>query len=304
MAKKTSLVDARRPTGSNRPRSMEELIQAVQTDTPVSSEAIHVLPIDQLRRGYYQPRHTGVNDSNDKQFTELVDSIRTLGIIEPIAVRPAPADNSSYEILAGDRRWRAAQSAGLTEVPVIVHSVDDVTAAAIALVENLHRQDLNPLDEATAIQRLISEFSLSQVQVGRLLGKSKSVISRSLGLLSLAEEVQQLIKTNQLDAGHARLLINLSGEEQIRLARQIVKQGWSVRDLERHKALAVQRTPAKPVAQDPDVKRLENRLGEWLAARVQVKIQQNGGGYMVIRFNTAEEYNGILAKIGFVLDAE
>lgn len=304
MVKKTSLVDARRPTGGNRPRSMEELIQAVQTDTPVSPEAIHVLPIDQLRRGYYQPRHTGVNDSNDKQFTELVDSIRTLGVIEPIAVRPAPADDSSYEILAGDRRWRAAQSAGLTEVPVIVHSVDDVTAAAIALVENLHRQDLNPLDEATAIQRLISEFKLSQVQVGRLLGKSKSVISRSLGLLSLAEEVQQLIKASQLDVGHARLLINLSVEEQIKLARQIVKQGWSVRDLERHKALAAQRTQAKPTTHDPDVRRLENRLEEWLATRVQVRTQKNGGGYMVIRFNTVEEYNGILAKMGFVLDAE
>lgn len=304
MAKKTSLVDARRPTGGNRPRSMEELIQAVQTETSVPPEAIHVLSIDRLRRGYYQPRHTGVNDNNDKQFAELVDSIRTLGIIEPIAVRPAPADNSSYEILAGDRRWRAAQSAGLTEVPVIVHSVDDVTAAAIALVENLHRQDLNPLDEATAIQRLISEFNLSQIQVGRLLGKSKSVISRSLGLLSLAEEVQQLIKTNQLDAGHARLLINLPVEEQIRLVGQIVKQGWSVRDLERHKALAAQRTRARPATQDPDIRRLENRLGEWLATRVKVRTQKSGGGYMVIRFNTVEEYNGILAKMGFALDAE
>ncbi|MFO1434555.1 MAG: ParB/RepB/Spo0J family partition protein [Candidatus Competibacteraceae bacterium] len=304
MAKKTSLVDARRPTGGSRPRSMEELIQAVQTETSVPPEAIHILPIERLRRGYYQPRHTGVNDNNDKQFAELVDSIRTLGIIEPIAVRPAPADNSSYEILAGDRRWRAAQSAGLTEVPVIVHSVDDVTAAAIALVENLHRQDLNPLDEATAIQRLINEFNLSQVQVGRLLGKSKSVISRSLGLLSLAEEVQQLIKTSQLDAGHARLLINLPVQEQIKLAGQIVKQGWSVRDLERHKALTAQKTQVRPVTQDPDIRRLENRLGEWLAARVKVRTQKSGGGYMVIRFSTVEEYNGILAKMGFTLDAE
>jgi ParB family chromosome partitioning protein len=306
MAKKTSLANAKRPTVGNRPRRMEELIKAVQGDTPVPPEAVHVLPLDRLQRGRYQPRRTGIDDSNDQQLTELVDSIRTLGIIEPIAVRPAPTDSSHYEILAGDRRWRAARLAGLTQVPVVVHSVDDVTAAAMALVENLQRQELNPLDEATAIQRLLSEFRLSQVQVGSLLGKSKSVISRTLGLLSLAEEVQQLVRNNQLEAGHARLLINLPEKEQLRLAKQIVEQGWSVRELERHKAIVAQRTQVKPVSEthNPDVRRLESRLGEWLAAPVRLKTQKDGGGSIVIKFSHAEECNGILARMGFNLDEE
>ena len=306
MAKKTSLADARRPTVLNRPPNMEELIKALQTDTPVPPEAVHVLPIDRLQRGRYQPRRTGIDDTHDKQLAELVDSIRTLGIIEPIAVRPAPTDSGHYEILAGDRRWRAAQRAGLMEVPVVVHNVNDVTAAAMALVENLQRQDLNPLDEAAAIQQLLSEFGLSQAQVGRLLGKSKSVISRTVGLLSLAKEVQELVRNGQLDAGHARVLINLSEKEQLRLAKQIVAHGWSVRDLERRKAALDQQTQAKPPKEprDPDVRRLENRLGEWLAAPVKLKTQQNGGGSIVIKFTTAEECDGILARMGFTLGKE
>jgi ParB family chromosome partitioning protein len=188
------------------------------------------------------------------------------------------------------------------EVPVIVHRVDDQTAAAMALVENLQRQDLNPLEEAGAMQRLLDEFGLSQADLGRLLGKSRSAISRTLGLLALAAPVQALLQSGRLEAGHARVLLNLEEATQVRLARLAAEQGWSVRELETRKAalLAVPHPqPPKPVVRDPDVKRLEQQLGVWLAAPVSLRTHRHGGGAILIRFSSAEECSGILERIGF-----
>ena len=183
MSKKPSLAEtAMRPTGRDRAASIEELIRSVQQPSSDLSAQPRILSIDQLQRGRYQPRQ--ITEAHDTELLELAESIRILGLIEPIAVRPLEHEHA-YEILAGDRRWRAARLAGLTEVAVVMHAVDDKTAAAMALVENLQRQNLNPIEEATAMQRLRKEFHLSQEQLSRLLGISKSVISRTLGFLSL-----------------------------------------------------------------------------------------------------------------------
>lgn len=303
MPKKPSLVEtATRPTGRNRPASMEELIRSIQQPASEQTVQPRAIPIDNLKRGRFQPRQA--TDDHDAELLKLADSIRTLGLIEPIAVRPLPEDEGCFEILAGDRRWRAARLAGLTEVAVIVHTVDDQTAAAIALVENLQRQNLNPMEEAVAMQRLREEFKLSQDQLGRLLGVSKSAVSRTLGFLSLHEEVQMLIRTNQLDAGHAKVLLNLAPEKQIKLAKQSVTKGWSVRELENRKAaLVVQEESSRPdlfkASIDHDLRRLESLIGSWLAAPVRLTTRKTGEGYLMIRFASADECTGILQKIGF-----
>ena len=283
---------------------MEELIQSIRQPAPEQAVQPRVLSIDNLKRGRYQPRQA--TDDHDAELLKLADSIRTLGLIEPIAVRPLPEDQGCFEILAGDRRWRAARLAGLSEVTVIVHAVDDQTAAAMALVENLLRENLNPMEEAVAMQRLREEFKLSQDQLGRLLGISKSVISRTLGFLSLPEEVQMLLRTNQLDAGHAKVLLNLVPEKQIKLSKQSVKNGWSVRELENRKAALIQKESSQSdslrTSADHDLRRLESLIGSWLATPVRLTTRKTGAGFITIRFASADECTGILQKIGFNLD--
>lgn len=305
MSKKPSLAEtATRPIGRNRPASMEELIQSIRQPAPEQAVQPRVLSIDNLKRGRYQPRQA--TDDHDAELLKLADSIRTLGLIEPIAVRPLPEDQGCFEILAGDRRWRAARLAGLSEVAVIVHAVDDQTAAAMALVENLLRENLNPMEEAVAMQQLREEFKLSQDQLGRLLGISKSVISRTLGFLSLPEEVQMLLRTNQLDAGHAKVLLNLVPEKQIKLSKQSVKNGWSVRELENRKAALIQKESSQSdslrTSADHDLQRLESLIGSWLATPVRLTTRKTGAGFITIRFASADECTGILQKIGFNLD--
>jgi len=284
---------------------MEDLIRSIQQPASEQTVQPRVTPIDNLKRGRYQPRQA--TDDHEVELVKLADSIRALGLIEPIAVRPIPEEEGCFEILAGDRRWRAARLAGLTEVAVIIHTVDDQTAAAMALVENLQRQNLNPMEEAVAMQRLREEFKLSQDQLGRLLGVSKSVISRTLGFLSLHEEVQILLRTNQLDAGHAKVLLSLAPEKQIKLAKQAVTKGWSVRELENRKAaLVVEEESSQPdspkASVDHNLQRLESLIGSWLAAPVRLTTRKTGEGYIMIRFASTDECTGILQKIGFKLE--
>lgn len=307
MAKKTSLANAQRPMGNQRPRNVEELIKAVQGDDARSSDEVRSLPIDKLRLSPYQPRRPITSGKEKLALVEMANSIRAVGVVQPIVVRPLPNSQGDYEIVAGERRWRAAQLAELSEIPVIIRVVDNATAAAMALVENLQRQDLNAMDEALAMQRLINDFDLSQVEVGKMLGKSKSLVSKTLGLLSLAEEIQRLVVAGELDAGHARILITLDKNTQIYLGTRAAKKGWSVRELEKQKAAFMERVQKeidtvknKP---DPNIKRLESKIGEWLAASVSLKTQKNGGGYLTVRFNNTEECNGILEKIGFLKES-
>ena len=260
---------------------------------------VQQLNVDQLVAGRYQPRQR----VDEAYLAELAQSIRQFGIIEPLIVRPLA--DGRYEILAGHMRWQAAQQAGLTQIPVMVREADDRTAAAIALVENLLRRDLNPIEEARALQRLREEFGLTQEQLAVTLGLSQSAISRALGLLSLDPLIQAFIEDGQLEAGHGKALIGLSGEAQIQLAKQAISAGWPVRELERRRALSAQTPPAQtpsaiiPVVRDPNLARLEERLRERLAAPVRLRYDAGRGrGRIEIGFNSLEECDGILERLG------
>lgn len=261
-----------------------------------ASEAgtIQSLNLEQLVAGRYQPRQR----IDEAYLTELAQSIRQFGIIEPLVARPLA--EGGYEILAGHMRWQAAQQAGLTQVPVVVREADDRAAAAIALVENLLRRDLNPIEEARALRRLREEFGLTQEQLAETLGISQSAISRALGLLNLDPVVQAQIEDGLLEAGHGKALLGLSGATQIRLAEQAIRDGWSVRELERRRALLVETQPvALPTIRDPDLARLEERLRERLAAPVRLRYDAGRGrGRIEIGFSSLDECDGILERLG------
>jgi ParB family chromosome partitioning protein len=260
---------------------------------------IRQLDLDQLVPGRYQPRQR----MDDAYLAELEQSIRQFGVIEPLVARPLA--DGRYEILAGHMRWRAAQRAGLRQAPVVVREADDRTAAAIALVENLLRRDLNPIEEGRALQRLREEFGLTQEQLAETLGLSQSAISKALGLLSLDPAVQDLIEDGRLEAGHGKVLLGLPREAQLRLAEPAADQGWSVRELERRRTLlTVAPQPRTAMPRDPDLVRLEERLRERLTASVRLRYDAGRGrGRIEIGFATLEECDGILERLGIKADS-
>ncbi len=248
------------------------------------------LDIDRIQRGKYQPRQV----FDQKTLEELADSIRAQGIVQPLVVRP---EGSHFELVAGERRWRAAQLAGLQKVPVVVRDLDGHAAAAIALIENIQREDLNPLEEATAFLRLIEEFDLTHQQVADSVGRSRATVSNFLRLLDLADEVKEQINRGLLDMGHARALLALIRHDQIEIAKVVVNRGLSVRETETlvKKTLASQnKTHAKPAAVDPDIRRLESSLSEKLGAAVKIKPGKKGSGQLVIHFHSPAELDGII----------
>ncbi|HRD67048.1 MAG TPA: ParB/RepB/Spo0J family partition protein [Candidatus Competibacter sp.] len=265
------------------------LLQTDATDT-----AIQELEIDRLVAGRYQPRQR----TDETYLADLAQSVRQFGVIEPLVVRPLA--DGSYEILAGHMRWQAAQQAGLQRVPVVVREADDRTAAAIALVENLLRRELNPIEEGRALRRLREEFGLTQEQLAELLGLSQPAISKALGLLSLDSAVQTLIEDGQLEAGHGKTLLGLSRAVQVRLAEQAASDGWSVRELERRRALLGTTPVARSTApRDPNVVRLEEQLRERLVASVRVRYDAaRSRGRIEIGFASLEECDGILERLG------
>jgi len=263
-------------------------------DAPTQAD-IRSLPVETLIRGPYQTRRF---EPDDPAIRELADSIRELGVIEPVVVRPA---GGVHEILAGERRWRAAQLAGLAEIPVVVRAVDDRHAAAITLVENLQRRDLNPMEQAEGLERLRREFGLDQQQLAALLGCSQSLVSRGLGLLQLAPPVQNYLRNGALQSGHAKPLQGLPPGEQIRLADEAVRGGWSVRELERRRQRLLAARPATPASDvpDPDVARMQNRLRERLGSPVRFRFDaRRGKGKIEIPFDSVEQCQGILAQLG------
>ena len=253
------------------------------------------LPLDQLERSPYQPRR----DFDAGALEELADSIRAQGVMQPIIVRPL--GDRRYEIVAGERRWRAAQLAQLDAVPVLVQDIPDKSAMAMALIENIQREDLNPMEEAIAMERLQSEFELTQQEVARAVGKSRSAVANLLRLMTLEPEVRLLLERRDLDMGHARCLVGLEREQQCASAREIVARELSVRQAEalvRRLQQQKQQTAAQaPAAADPDIRRLQNELGEKLGTRVQIDHKASGKGRVVLNYNSLDELDGILAHI-------
>jgi ParB family chromosome partitioning protein len=246
-----------------------------------------------LRRGKYQPRR----DFEQVALQELAESIKSQGVMQPIVVRTQSGGN--WEIIAGERRWRASQLAGLDTIPALVREVDDDAAIAMALIENIQRKDLNPVEEAVALKRLQQEFQLSQQQVADRVGKSRSSIANAMRLLTLEPDVLTMVEQGLIDTGHGKVLLALEGRQQLKAARQVSQSSLSVRQTERLvKSLLLPDGGARMTGArvDPDVQRLERELSEKLGARVTLKTQGPGGGKLVITFSTNEELEGILTR--------
>jgi len=261
-------------------------------DNP-SDGSLQTVPIEFLKPGKYQPRR----DMGEEGLQELADSIKAQGVIQPVVIRPLAKD--SFEIIAGERRWRAAQKAGLAEIPAIIKDVPDDAAIAMSLIENIQREDLNAIDEAMALERLLQEFELTHQQVADAVGKSRTTISNLLRLLSLNEETRTLLERGDIEMGHARALLSLQGEEQNQTARQVAEKGLSVRDTE---ALVRKLLNPVPVKEKPeknkDVQRLEIRLSEYMGSAVQIQNDKKGKGKLVIQYSSLDELDGILGKMG------
>ncbi|MEJ2361181.1 MAG: ParB/RepB/Spo0J family partition protein [Gammaproteobacteria bacterium] len=254
------------------------------------------LPVDLIERSRYQPRA----DFNEEALQELADSIRAQGVIQPVVVRPLEGQSSRYELIAGERRWRAAQLAGLHEIPAVIREVDDQAAMAMALIENIQRQALNPIEEAIALNRLIGEFGLTHEQTAEAVGRSRAAVSNMLRLLNLEAEVKASVEQGELEMGHARALLALSGSAQIRTARHVIDRGLSVRETER--LVKKQGEPRAQASQpasklDPDTQRLQEELSERLGAKVSFQTGRGGKGKLVIQYNSLDELDGILGHI-------
>ena len=272
-----------------------------EQEAETRDEAQRTLPVADLRPGRYQPR-TGMDP---ERLQELADSIRAQGLIQPIVVRAVAATKTAkagFEIIAGERRWRAAQLAGLTDVPVVLREADDRSVIAMALIENIQREDLNPLEEAQALTRLIDEFGLTHQQAAEAVGRSRASVSNLLRLLELPAGVRSLLETHQLEMGHVRALLTLPAEIALALAKEAAAEGWSVREIERRAQLA-QSNQAMPVSKkvmaksDPNIAALERELSESLGAKVAVQQGRGGRGKLVIHYHGLETLEGVLERL-------
>ena len=263
-------------------------------DTDTAGQ-LSTLPVDLLQRGSNQPR----TDFDKEALQELAESIRAQGVLQPVMVRPLD-DSGKYEIIAGERRWRAAQLVGLHEIPAVVRELDDQTAMCIALIENIQREDLNPLEQARGLARLAQEFDMTHDDIAGSVGRSRSAVTNMLRLLELCDDVKRLLESRQLEMGHARALLTLSEQQQKWAAQQIIKSGLSVRGAE---ALARRLQKAKTVLKpwqdrvDPDVKLLETELSEQLGAAVSIQQRKQGKGTLRIAYDSLAQLDGILDKI-------
>jgi ParB family chromosome partitioning protein len=262
-------------------------------------EELQKLPVDLLQRGKYQPRI----DMRPETLQELADSIKAQGVVQPIVVRPLgdDAQGRRYEIIAGERRWRAAQLAGLHEIPAVIRRVPDEAAIAMALIENIQRENLNPLEEARALDRLITEFDMTHATAAEAVGRSRAAVSNLLRLLELTDEVKTLVEQRELEMGHARALLGLENKrQQAEVAGLVAKKKLSVRETEALvKRLVTQPQAPAPEATraDPNIRKLESDLRDKLGARVQVQHSQSGKGKLVISYHTLDELDGILEHI-------
>ncbi len=256
-----------------------------------ASHAIRTLPIDKLQPGPFQPRTSFHPDS----LAELIDSIRSQGILQPLLARPDPNTSNMFQIIAGERRWRAAQQAGLHEVPVLIRDLTDMDAMAASLVENLQRQDLNPIEEGEGFRRLIDEFGLTQEQLGTAVGKSRSHVANAMRLLNLPPSVRQDVQNGKLSAGHARALLAHPDPETA--AKSVIARGLSVRQTEALAATTEKDTNSRrEIARDPETEALERDLSERLGLRVQISFDGRGGA-VTIRYGSLDQLDGVVALL-------
>lgn len=283
-------------------RGLEALLGPKAAETAPAEaqpgEVLRNVPVGQLQPGRYQPRMA----MDPAKLDELADSIKAQGVIQPIVVRQQ--DDGRYEIVAGERRWRASQQAGLAEVPVVVRELDDRTVIAMALIENIQREDLNPLEEAQSLQRLINEFSLTHGQAAEAVGRSRAAVSNLLRLLELPPAIRALLEARRLEMGHARALLTLSPELASKLAAEAADEGWSVREVE-HRAsqfaagrvpVSSKKKPARAVPQ-ADIASLQNELSETLGTTVAIAHGRNGRGKLVIHYTDLDTLEGVLERL-------
>ncbi len=280
---------------AERKRGLGRGLNALLGDVPLKAEEkvqnLQTLPIEFLQRGKYQPR----KDMNPETLRELADSIKAQGIIQPIVVRLIAGQQ--YEIIAGERRWRAAQLAALQEVPVVIKQLDDRSVMAVALIENIQREDLNALEEAEALRRLLDEFEMTHQQIAEAVGKSRATVSNLLRLLDLHSDVKRLLEKGLIEMGHARALLSLQDDKQMEIATKVVEKGLTVRAVEK---LIKEQGKDKSVEAkqvDTDTLRLQDELSEKTGAKVIIRHQHNGRGKLVFSYTSLEELEGIIGRI-------
>ena len=278
-------------------RGLDALLGSLDGDADsapaaASPEILQHLPVGAIQPGKYQPRQA----MDPEKLEELAASIRAQGVIEPVVVRAVGAGR--YELIAGERRWRATQLAGLAEIPALVREVDDRAVVAIALIENIQREELTPLEESQALKRLIDEFDLTHAQVAEAVGRSRAAVSNLLRLMELPAEIKALLEARKLDMGHARALLPLPGATQVGLANVIAAKGLSVREAERlaYQALHPKPQSAAP-APDRDILRLEEEVADRLGATVKIKANKKGAGMVTIHFGTLDQLDGLLERL-------
>ncbi len=301
----TSMTDKKRGLGRGLEALLGQATPHLAPGVPPAREQLTHVPLDLLSRSRYQPRL----DMREESLADLADSIRAQGVLQPIVVRPvgipAPGETQRYEIVAGERRWRAAQIAGLADIPAVVRRVDDEAAVALALIENIQRENLNPLEEALALSRLITEFELTHQQAAEAIGRSRAAVSNLLRLLELPQAIRPLIEKRELEMGHARALLSLStGRQQAEVGALVAKKGLSVRETEALVRRILARAgqgdrgkASKSRSKDPDIRRLENDLADKLGATVELQHASSGKGRLVISYHSLDELDGILAHI-------
>jgi ParB family chromosome partitioning protein len=281
-------------------RGLEALLVASGSGAEEAGEAVdsatdlREIPVDLIRRGKYQPRR----DMDTDTLQELADSIKVQGVLQPIVIRSV--GEGKFEIIAGERRWRATQLAGLDRIPALIRDVPDEAAIAISLIENIQRENLNPIEEAMALQRLQKEFELTQQEVADAVGKSRTTVTNLMRLMALQDDVRTLLEHGDLEMGHARALLGLPAEDQSAAARTVVGKGFSVRQTEAlvRKLLKDKEMPATAAKElDPNIRHLQDKLSQTLGAKVQIQHTTKGKGKVVLNYNSLEELDGILRHI-------
>ncbi|MFT6220754.1 MAG: ParB family chromosome partitioning protein [Candidatus Endobugula sp.] len=283
-------------THQQEPASVQDAIEQVQSPTADVNGQLKYVPVELIQRGKYQPRR----DINQEALEELASSIRSQGVMQPIVIRPV-AENK-YEIIAGERRWRASQLAGLDTIPAVIRDVSDEAAIAMALIENIQREDLNPLEEAVALKRLQDEFELTHQQVAEAVGKSRTAVTNLLRLIALDEEVKKLLEHGDIEMGHARAMLSLTNDRQRIVASEVVAKSLSVRQAEalvRRTIEEINKPAEQKVFHNPDLEKLEQGISEKVGVPVMLQHTAKGKGKLVLKYNNLDELDGILHHLGY-----